>query len=461
MAEQFDVVVIGSGPGGYYAAIRCAQKNKKVAIVEKDLIGGTCLNSGCIPSRSLLGSAHFMTMERHARAMGVDMGKATPNWPRIIARKNTVIKGLRTGLSRLIEENRIKIFNGLGQVISKGTVKITGDRGESELRADNIIIATGSEATGIPSIPYDGNFVISNKEIFDLDDIPESMIIIGGGVIGCEVACLYAAMGTKVTILTLPGRHVLSRQDEWIRQIMLKEFKRQGIKCIEGEGIESIDRSSSAMGVLIGSGERIQASKIFVSIGRSPVYDRDTVETLNLEMNRGLLKVNRKMQTSSLGVYAVGDVIGTTYLAHGAFAEAEIAAENIAGNNLEMGDYNLIPHAIYTFPEVGSIGKTEKQCEDEGLDYSVGKSMFRSNGASLAYNNMLGEIRTIRDNSTDRIVGISMVGNAVTELLAAARALIGTSEKISDISFAHPTASEVLKEAWEDAFGISLHNMPK
>jgi dihydrolipoamide dehydrogenase len=460
MSEQFDVVVIGSGPGGYYAAIRCAQKKKSVAVIEKEFIGGTCLNWGCIPSKALLGSAHFLTLARHAGLMGIDLAGATPNWPKMQARKNAIVQGFRGGLTGLMKGNNIKLFEGTGKVTAPGTVKVATKAGEVELKAANIIIATGSEALQIPSMPYDGTVILSNKEVLNLPAIPASMVIIGGGVIGCEMACVYATMGTKVTIVEALPR-ILPMQDEWVSQLIVKEFKKLGITCLEGKKVTAVDKAAAPAKVSLESGETIEAEKVLVSVGRRAVCDQETLDALKLEMNGKLIKVNKKMQTSAAGVYAIGDVIGTTYLAHGAFAEAEIAADNIAGHAAEMGDYDMVPKAIYTFPEVASVGKSEKQCKDSGMDCTVGKSVFRSNGRSLAHNETVGEIRAIRDNKTNKIVGVTMVGATVTEMLAAARALLGTSEDIANISFAHPTVSEVLKEAWEDAFGISPHNLPK
>jgi len=460
MAEQFDVVVIGSGPGGYYAAIRCAQKKKSVAIIEKELIGGTCLNWGCIPSKALLGSAHFLTLARHAGLMGIDMAAPAPNWPKMQARKNAIIQGFRNGVSSLMKGNGIRVFEGTGKVTAPGTVRVNTKAGDVELKAANIIIATGSEALQIPSMPFDGSVILSNREVLNLPAIPASMVIIGGGVIGCEMACVYATMGTKVTIVEALPR-ILPMQDEWVSQLIVKEFKKLGITCLEGKKVTAVDKSSGPAKVSLESGETIDAEKVLVSVGRRAVCDQETLDALKLDMNGKLIKVNTKMQTSAPNVYAIGDVIGTTYLAHGAFAEAEVAADNIAGHPAEMGDYDLIPKAIYTFPEVASVGKSEKQCKDARMDCTIGKAAFRNNGRSLAHNETVGEISTIRDNKTNKVVGVTMVGATVTELLAAARALLGTTEDITNVTFAHPTVSEVLKEAWEDAFGMSPHNLPK
>lgn len=242
---------------------------------------------------------------------------------------------------------------------------------------------------------------------------------------------------------------------------MTKELKKQGIETLTGKKVTAIDTSAPAAKVAIESGETIEADKVLVSVGRKAVCDKETVDALGLEMNRSAIKVNEKMQTNVPGAYAIGDAVATTYLAHGAFAEAEIAAENITGDNAKMGDYSLIPRAVYTFPEVASVGKTEEKCAAERIDVVIGKGYFRANGRSLAHNETVGEVRIVREKAGSRVLGVTMVGTGVTELAAAARLLIGSTERFEEVSFAHPTVSEVLKEGWEDAFGLSLHQPPR
>jgi dihydrolipoamide dehydrogenase len=286
------------------------------------------------------------------------------------------------------------------------------------------------------------------------------MVIVGGGVIGCEMACVYAAMGTKVTIVEALAR-LIPMEDEWVGRLMEREFKKLGIDSLTSRKVTSVDKTGSPAKVVLESGQTIDAQKVLVSVGRRPVVDKETIEALNLQMKGSAIAVNDRLETGVPGVYAIGDAVGTTYLAHGAFAEAEVAAVNAMGGDEKMGDYSLIPRAVYTFPEIASVGKTEQACNSEGLEITVGKSFFKANGRSAAHNETVGEIRAVRDNSTNRIIGVTMVGDTVTELAGAARALIGSTEKVAEISFPHPTFSEVLKEAAEDAFGLSLHNPPK
>ncbi len=462
MAETFDVVIIGSGPGGYSAAIRCAQKGRSVALVEKAEIGGTCLNRGCVPSKALLASAEFLLEAKHAALMGIDIeGTVRPNWANMQKRKDALVTGLCRGLAGLIGANKIKIFNARAVATAPNKVKIESEAGTTEIQAQKaIILATGSVPVEIPAFPFDGTTIISSTEALSLQSIPASMVVVGGGIIGCELACVYAAVGTKVTIVEALER-IINTEEPWVSQLMTKELKKQGIETLTGAKVTAVDMSSAQAKVSLADGRTIEAEKVLVAVGRRAVCDKETLDALGLETNGPVVKVNQQMQTNVPGVYAIGDAVGTTYLAHGAFAEAEVAAANVAGGNAEIPDYSLIPRAVYTFPEVASVGKTEAACQNDGIEITIGKAFFHANGRSLAHNQTVGEIRTVRDRASDKILGVSMVGHSVTELVGAARLLVGTAERFEDVSFPHPTVSEVLKESWEDAFALSLHQPPR
>ena len=459
MADKFDVIVIGGGPGGYAAAIRCAQKGASVALVEKKTMGGTCLNVGCIPSKALLASAHFLTQAKHANLMGLEIqGAVVPNWPKMVARKDAIVGGFTKGVTGLVQANNIKIYNGTGVATAPGKVSVSG-QDNVQLECKTIILATGSEPINIPAFPFDYKTIISSTEALSLPAIPKSMVIIGGGVIGCEMACIYAAVGTQVTIIEALSQ-LLPNEDVWVGSILEKEFKKIGITSKLSCKVTAVQTGPDGATVLLEGGASIAAEKVLVAVGRRACCDKETVTALGLEMRGAAIAVNKKMQTNVAGVYAIGDAVGTTYLAHGAFQEAEVAADNATGHSKEMGEYCLIPRAVYSFPEVASVGLSERKCAEKGIDTVIGKAPFRSNGRSIAHNESVGEIRVIRDKAAGKIVGVTMVGATVTEMLAAARVMLGSAEKIEDICFAHPTVSEVLKEAWEDALGISLHVPP-
>lgn len=461
MADKFDCVVIGGGPGGYAAAIRCAQKGGNVGLVEKGEMGGTCLNRGCIPSKALLGSVEFLNKAKHSSLMGLDIeGHVKPNWKKIQSRKDSIVKGFNNGVTGLLKSNGVKIFEGKGIIKQHGTVEVRGENGSQQLETGNIIIATGSEPIEIPAFKFDGETIISSEEALSLDEVPESMVIIGGGVIGCEMGCVYASVGTEVTIVEALDR-LLPGEDEWVGKLLAKEFKKLGIKSQTSQKVTGVESGGEKAVVNIEGQDSIRADKVLVSVGRKAVCDKETIDNVGLEMDGSVIKVNKKMETNIDGVYAIGDVVGTTFLAHGAFAEAEVAAANVMDEDKQMGDYDLIPRAVYSFPEVASVGKNEIQCEKEGIECEVGKANFRTNGRSVAHNENVGEVRVIKSKSSGKIKGVTMAGAEVTELIASARALIGSREEITDVSFPHPTVSEVLKEAWEDAYGLSIHVPPR
>jgi len=452
MAEHFDVVVIGAGPGGFRAARRCAQRGASVAVVEKEFIGGTCLNYGCIPSKVLLASAQLLLSAKQAAQVGLDIASASPNWPKIQERKNAIVAGFRKGMTATAQAGKLKMFQGHAVAVASGKIQVKTNGQTTDIQADKIIIATGSESIQIPNIPFDGQTIISSKEALSLAQIPKSMVIIGGGVIGCEMACAYAAMGSKVTIVEALSR-LIPKEDEWVGRLLDREFKKIGIDSITSQKVASVDKTTAPAKVILENGQTIPAEKILVAVGRRPFVDKETVQSLNLQTNGSAIIVNDKLETNVPGVYALGDVVGTTFLAHGAYAEAEIAAANIMGGNEKMIDYSLIPRVTFTFPEVASVGKSEEVCKSEGIDTTVGKGFFKANGRSVAHNQTSGQIRVIRANSTNKILGITMVGDIVTEFAALARVLIGTTEKINRITFPHPTVSETLEEAIDDAFG--------
>ncbi len=450
MAETCDVAVIGGGPGGFRAAKVAACRGASVVLIEKEYLGGTCLNWGCIPSKALLATAHMLREARHADKIGIDIPSANPNWPVIQQRKDAIIAGFRKGMAGTASAHKINLIQGNACVTAPGKIQVQAESGNVEVEAKKIILATGSETITIPSLPTDGQTVITSKECLSLPEIPKSMVIVGGGVIGCEMACVYATMGTQVTIVEALDQ-LVPMTDQWVGRLLEREFKKMGITSLTSQKVASVDTSASPATVNLEDGSKIEAEKVLVSVGRKAVVCKDTIEALNLEMNGATIAIDEKLQTSAPGVYAIGDAVGTTYLAHGATAEAHVAAVNATGGDEKMFDYGLIPRVIFTFPEVASVGKTERQCEEEGLDVSVGKSFFKANGRAVAHNQTAGQARAIMDNATKNIVGITLVGDNVTEFAALALSLIGKPQKVNEITFPHPTVSEVVEETVEAA----------
>jgi dihydrolipoamide dehydrogenase len=461
MAERFDVVVIGAGPGGFRAARRCAQRGALVAVVEKEFVGGTCLNWGCIPSKALLASAQTLLAARRAAEIGVDIPSASPNWAKIQQRKDAIVVGFRKGMTAIAQANKMNLIQGRAVITAPKQINVESGSQQVELEADKIILATGSEPIELPNIPFDGQTIISSKEALSLPQIPQSMVIIGGGVIGCEMACVYAAMGTKVTIVEALAR-LIPVEDEWVSRLIEREFKKIGINPITNQKVTSVDKTAALAKVALENGQPIQAEKILVCVGRRPMVDKETIEALNLKMDGAAIAVNEKFATNVPGVYAIGDLVGTTFLAYGATTEAEVAAANATGGDQKMSDYSVIPRVVFAFPEVASVGKSEETCKSEGIDVSVGKGFFKANGRSVAHNETAGQIRAVRDNSTNKILGITIVGAMASELVTLARSLIGrNANELAQITFPHPTVCETLEDAIEDAFGPALHNPPK
>lgn len=451
MAERYNVVVIGGGPGGARAARRCAQKGAKVALIEKEYVGGSCLNWGCIPSKVLLASAHLLLSAKQAGELGVKIPSADPDWPRIQQRTRQIVENFRKGMTQTLKNNKVEIIEGTAFAESPNKVIVQRDKERIELETDKLIIATGSQSIQIPAFAFDGQTIISSKEALFLDEVPKSMAIIGGGFIGCEIGCAYAAVGCKVTITEALDR-LLPREDAWVGKLLAREFKKLNIDILTGEKVTAVEKTNTAAKVNLENGSVVEAQKVLVAVGRKASCDKQTIEALGLETESEAIKVNSKFETNVTGVYALGDVIGTTYLAHGATSEAEVAAVNVTGGERQMYDYSLIPRVIFTFPEVAAVGKTEEECKAESLDIAVGKAFFRADGRSVAHNELAGEVHAIKDKKTDKILGITMVGARVTELAVLARTLIGTQEEISNICFPHPTVSEVVGEAIENAF---------
>jgi dihydrolipoamide dehydrogenase len=388
---------------------------------------------------------------KEAGEMGIDVQAVKPNWEKIQQRVEKIIENFRKGMTLTMKNNKVAVFGGRAIAVSPNLVRVETQKGRIELQTDKLIIATGSDSIQLPAVPFDGTTIISSKEALFQPEIPKSLAIIGGGFIGCEIGCFYAAVGCKVTIIVAHDR-ILPREDEWVGKLLVREFKKLNIDVLTSQKVVSSVKQKGYAKINLEGGKTVEAEKVLVAVGRKANCDKETIDALRLEMNGLAIKVNDKFETNVPGVYAVGDCIGTTFLAHGATVEAEIAAANATGGNERMYNYNLIPRAVFTFPEVAAVGKTEEQCRADGLDVAVGKAFFRADGGSVAQNETAGEVRAICDKAKQKIVGITMVGSRVTELAALARVLIGTGEKISNISFPHPTVSEVVQEAIENAF---------
>jgi dihydrolipoamide dehydrogenase len=461
--RSFDVIVIGGGPGGYVAAIRAAQLGAKVLLVEKDELGGTCLNRGCIPTKTILSDVKLYDRVKRssvlkADGLRVDMGK-------LLERKNRVVKALNTGVGFLMKDNGISLVQGKAVLLDRKRIEVQKETGREAFEGQKIILATGSVPARISSVPVDGNVILTSTEILNLPSIPKDLLIIGGGIIGLEFACIFNGLGSKVTVVEMLSTLIAAEDEEVIRGLSTL-LKRRGIQILTGTRVKEakIKKDGAEVRVTDREGKEsvLRAVKGLTAVGRSPYTEGLGLEKINVSMNGKFIKVNERMETSVPGIYAIGDVTGRQMLAHKASAEGIAAAENAFGNKSEV-DYSRMPSCIYTFPEVASIGLTEKQAKEKGLQVVIGRFPFQSNGRALASDESDGFVKVISEMDLGQVVGVHILGEHATDLIsgpALGLALEVTAEELGKTVQAHPTLGEALSEAALDAIREAIH-LPK
>ncbi len=454
--SSFDVVVIGSGPGGYVAAIRCAQLGMKTAIIEKySTLGGTCLNVGCIPSKALLASSHHFQEIQHFADHGIEVsGEVKVNLEKMIARKQAVVDQTSGGVKFLMDKNNITVFEGLGSFESATTIKVTKNDGSSEtIEAKNTIIATGSKPSSLPFISIDKERVITSTEALKLKEVPKHLIIIGGGVIGLELGQVYLRLGSQVSVVEFADR-VLPTMDGAVSKEITKVLKKAGMKFYTSHKVQGVERNGDVVIVKAenAKGEIItlEGDYSLVSVGRRPYTDGLNAEKAGVKLTeRGQIEVNDHLQTTASNIYAIGDVVRGAMLAHKAEEEGVLVAEQLAGQKPHI-DYNLIPGVVYTWPEVAAVGKTEEQLKAEGKEYKVGQFPFKALGRARASADTDGFVKILADKVTDEILGFHIVGARAADLIAEAVVAMefrASAEDITRMSHAHPTFAEAIKEA--------------
>lgn len=455
--KSYDVAVIGSGPGGYVAAIRCAQLGMKTAIIEKYATkGGTCLNVGCIPSKALLDSSHhYEDAVKHFEEHGIDIpGEIKVNLENMMKRKDSVVEQTTKGIDFLMDKNKIDSYQGVGSFKSKTEVVITPDEGDEEtIEAKHIIIATGSKPRSLPGIEIDKERIITSTEALSLKEIPKHLILIGGGVIGLELGQVYRRLGAEVTVLEYMDR-IIPTMDKAMSKEMRKVMKKMGMDLKLSHEVQSVTRNDNEVVVKAkdkkGNEIEVKGDYCLVSVGRVPFTKGLNPDKAGVEVNdRGQVKVNEKLQTTAENIYAIGDVIQGAMLAHKAEEEGTFVAEVIAGQKPHI-DYNLIPNVVYTWPEVASVGKTEEQLKEEGANYKVGEFPMKALGRSRASGDIAGLVKIIADKDTDEVLGVHMIGARTADLIAEAVTAMefrASAEDIARMSHAHPTYAEAVKEA--------------
>lgn len=461
---KYDLIVVGSGPGGYVAAIRASQLGMKTAIVERAELGGICLNWGCIPTKSLLKSAQVYDYVKHVKDYGIEVEGVSANFQEIVARSRGVADKMSGGVQYLLKKNKVEVINGFGKLKAKGVVSVTNAENETQdVEAKHIILATGARSRELPNLPQDGKKIIGYREALTLKEMPKTMLVVGSGAIGSEFAYFYASMGTKVTIVEyLPN--IVPLEDEEVSKQLGRSFKKMGIKVLTNSSVESVDTSADLLKIQVknkkGELEEHQADVVLSAVGVLPNTENIGLEELGIETEKGRIKVDEKYCTNVEGVYAIGDVIDTIALAHVASAEAICCVETIAGMNPEKIDYSNIPGCIYTTPEVASVGMKEKEAREAGYEIKVGKFPFSASGKASAAGANEGFVKLIFDAKYGELLGAHLIGANVTEMIAElvlAKKLETTGHEIIKAIHPHPTMSEAVMEAAAAAYDEVIH----
>ena len=464
---KYDLIVIGSGPGGYIAAIRASQLGKKVALIEKyTALGGTCLNVGCIPSKALLDSSHhYYDAVHHFEEHGISVEKPSFDFGKMIERKSKVVETTTGGIKYLMDKNNIEVYEGLGSFEDNTHVRVSKKDGSFELiEGVNIIIATGSKPASLPFIKIDKDRVITSTEALKLKEVPKHLLVIGGGVIGLELGSVYNRLGSEVTVIEYMDK-IVPGMDTDISKELLKVFKKQGIKFATSHKVKSVERNGDS--IIVKATDKkdreieFNGDYCLVSVGRKPFTNGLGLDKIGVEVNeRGQIITNNNLQTNISNIYAIGDVVQGAMLAHKAEEEGVIVAEFLAGQKPHI-NYNLIPGIVYTWPEAAAVGKTEQELKDSQIEYKAGKFSMRALGRSRASGDIDGFVKVLADKNTDEILGVHMVGARVADLImeaAVAMEFRASAEDLARICHGHPTYSEAVKEAAKAAWdGMPLN----
>ncbi|MGE7591964.1 dihydrolipoyl dehydrogenase [Peribacillus frigoritolerans] len=457
------IVIIGGGPAGYVAAITASQQDKEVILVVDGPLGGTCLNEGCMPTKSLLKSADTYELVKNAGQMGIrlSLNSIEVDWDTVQERKREVISKLVNGIGYLMGKNKIKVIQGRASILSSNRLRIENGNENEVIDASKIIISTGSEPIPLPFAPFDGEWIIHSGHAMSLPAIPDSLLIVGGGVIGCEFASIYSRMGTEVTVIEM-GEKLLPGEDEDITSILHEELKNQGVTVHTSTAVKNINATSKTVYLENGDGklEEMHADYVLVSIGRRPRVNGVGLEENDIDFSRLGISVDDRMQTSNPTIYACGDVIGRIQLAHVAFHEGRVAALNACGQFAQV-NYRAIPRCIYTSPEIASVGLTEKEARQKYGEIKVGEFAFSANGKAALSNKPVGKVKVLVNPQYNEILGFSIVGQHATELIGQGTIMLHaeiTADMLEDLVAAHPTLSESIHEALLNVVGQAVHS---
>lgn len=455
------IAIIGGGPAGYVAAITAAQQGQEVTIIDQGPLGGTCLNEGCMPTKSLLESAEVYSQLYHANKFGIRLpsGLIEIDWNAVQDRKNRIVSTLVQGIQYLMKKNKVKVIKGTASFKTSQVLQVVSNGNQQEMKADNIIIAAGSEPAPLPFAPFDGEWVIHSGQAMSLQSIPSSLLIVGGGVIGCEFASVFSRMGTKVTIVEMAGQ-LLPGEDEDIARVLHKQLEEDGAAIYTSATLKHLEAARKKAFIEDDKGlHEIQADRVLVSVGRKPRVNHLGLEGVGVDFSHQGIHVNDHMQTNIPSIYACGDVVGGIQLAHMAFHEGKVAALNACGMDAVV-HASAVPRCIYTSPEIASVGLTEKQAREKYGDIRMGEFPFSANGKALIANEQAGKVKVMIDPEFGEIVGISIVGAHATELIGQGAVMLHaelTADLMENFIAAHPTLSEAVHEALLSAVGHAVH----
>lgn len=463
MSIHYTIAVIGAGPGGYIAALRAAARGAPTVVIEKSHLGGTCLNWGCIPSKALLTSAELLHQIEHSKKWGIGVNGVSHDWGAIQKHKDKVIRQLRGGIGVLFKGRGVTHMAGTATLDGPGRIVVDDGKGTRQtITADHVILATGSVPTRIPNWPADPQIVCTSDEAVHWASLPKKLLIVGGGVIGCEFACMMQPFGVEVTVVELLPE-LLPTLDRDLGASLRKVFEARGIKCLVDTKVHDMAIKDGIASVTLSNGQSATFDRVLVSVGRSPNTRSLGLDTVGITPSpKGFVKVDDHMQTDAQGIYCIGDANGRCLLAHAASAHGVAAAENALGHRHAFT--SPIPSAVYTFPEIGSVGLTEQECRQRELPIAIGRFAIGTLGKAMAAQHTDGFVKTIRHRETDELLGVHMIGHNATECIAAAGVLMhtkATNHDLAEAVFAHPTIGEAIKESAEDALGLGLHQAPR